>query len=158
VCEYNKVKRNFQELQKATGVEIIEVGEDFKINLASELSAIAERHGIEMFSCCSDYLAGGRIKKAHCIDGSIIEKLFFPEGFQYTEKPTRAECGCIESIDIGTYDTCPHGCVYCYANANKSRAYESFRKHDKDSAFLGYGKSESDRWLMEIASGDWLVS
>jgi len=158
VCEYNKVRRNFQELQKATGVEIIEVGEDFKINLANELSAIAERHGIEMFSCCSDYLAGGRIKKAHCIDGSIIEKLFFPEGFQYTEKPTRAECGCIESIDIGTYDTCPHGCVYCYANANKSRAYESFRKHDKDSTFLGYGKSESDRWLMEIASGDRLVS
>jgi hypothetical protein len=150
VCEYNKVKRNFQELQKATGVEIIEVGEDFKINLANELATIAERHGIEMFSCCSDYLAAGRIKKAHCIDGSIIEKLFFPEGFQYTEKPTRAECGCTESTDIGTYDTCPHGCIYCYANANKSRAYESFRKHDKDSAFLGYGKSESDRCLAEV--------
>lgn len=158
VCEYNKVRRNFQELQKATGVEIIEVGEDFKINLANELATIAERHGIQMFSCCGDYLVNDQIKKAHCIDGSIIEKLFFPEGFQYTEKPTRVECGCIESIDIGTYDTCPHGCVYCYANANKSGAYESFARHDKDSAFLGYGKSESDRWLMEIASGDWLVS
>jgi hypothetical protein len=150
VCEYNKVKRNFQELQKATGVEIIEVGEDFKINLANEMSAIAERHGIQMFSCCGDYLVNDQIKKAHCIDGGIIEELFCPEGLQYTEKPTRDQCGCTESTDIGTYDTCPHGCIYCYANANKSRAYESFRKHDKDSAFLGYGKSESDRWLAEV--------
>ncbi len=150
VCEYNKVRRNFQELQKSTGVEIIEVGEDFKINVANELATIAERHGIQMFSCCGDYLVNDQIKKAHCIDGGIIEELFHPQGLQYTEKPTRDQCGCTESTDIGTYDTCPHGCIYCYANANKSRAYESFRKHDKDSAFLGYRKSESDRWLAEV--------
>ncbi len=157
VCEYNKVKRNFQQLQETTGVQIIEFGKDFKIDLANELAAIAERHGIQMFSCCGDYLVGDRIKKAHCIDGSIIEKLFFPNGFQYMEKPTRPECGCAESIDIGTYDTCPHGCVYCYANAHKSKAYQAFAGHDKDSAFLGYSKSESDRWLAEIRAGERLI-
>jgi len=83
--------------------------------------------------------------------------LFFPDGLQYKEKPTRKECGCTESTDIGTYDTCPHGCVYCYANMNKQQARRAFHKHDKESAFLGYSKSESDKWLALAATGGKLV-
>ncbi len=150
VTEYNKVKRNFEEFQKSKDLTITDRSADFKIELANELAAIAGRFGIEMFSCCGDNLIGERIKKAHCIDGSIIESLFFPEGLQYSQKPTRKDCGCTESTDIGTYDTCPHGCVYCYANANKRKAYNAFSTHDKDSAFLGYSKSESDRWIAQI--------
>jgi histone acetyltransferase (RNA polymerase elongator complex component) len=115
------------------------------------LSEIAKRHGMRMFSCCGDYLVNDRIQKGHCIDGSVIESLFFTEGLAYKEKPTRKECGCTESADIGTYDTCPHGCVYCYANMNKRRAVESFRNHDEDSAFLGYSKSQSDKWLALVS-------
>jgi len=152
VTEYNKVKRNFDELQRTTNLKITDSREDFKIELANELAVIAKRYGIRMFSCCGDYLVGGRIKRAHCIDGSIIESLFFPEGLSYKEKPTRDQCGCTESTDIGTYDTCPHGCVYCYANVNKHKAHKAFRNHNKDSAFLGYSKSESDRWLAEMQS------
>jgi hypothetical protein len=151
VTEYNKVKRNFEELQKSTGVKIINCGKDFKINVANQLADIAESHGIQMFSCCGDYLVNDKVKKAHCIDGAIIEELFYPDGLQYKEKPTRDQCGCTESTDIGTYDTCPHGCVYCYANANKLDAYDAFRNHDRNSAFLGYSKSDSDRWLAEIS-------
>ena len=103
-----------------------------------------------MYSCCGDYLVNDKIKKAHCIDGSIIEQLFFPEGLRYTEKPTRKECGCTESTDIGTYDTCPHGCVYCYANTNKRKAYKAFRNHDRESAFLGCSRTESGKWLAEM--------
>lgn len=150
VTEYSKVKCNFVELQRTQGVRVIESGENFKVDLANELATIAGRYGIRMFSCCGDYLVGGAISKAHCIDGSLIEQLFYPEGLQYTEKPTRKQCGCAESTDIGTYDTCPHGCVYCYANVNKQKAYKAFHNHDKDSVFLGYSKSESERWLEEI--------
>lgn len=150
VTEYGKVKRNFEELERTVGVNITSCSEDFKIDLASELSDIAKRHGMRMFSCCGDYLVNDDIKKGHCIDGSVIESLFFPEGLTYKEKPTRKECGCSESTDIGTYGTCPHGCVYCYANVNKYRATESFRKHDINSAFLGYSRFQSDKWLAEI--------
>jgi hypothetical protein len=150
VTEYGKVKRNFEQLERATGVKIISCSEDFKIDLANELSGIAVLHGMQMFSCCGDYLINDSIQKGHCIDGSVIEKLFFPEGLVYRQKPTRAECGCTESTDIGTYDTCPHGCVYCYANVNKYRACKAFENHDKEAAFLGYSRSESDKWLAEI--------
>lgn len=150
VTEYNKVNRNFEELQRAKGVIATDCTADFKIELANELAAIAERYGIEMLSCCGDYLVGEKIKKAHCIDGSVIESLFFPKGLLYNEKPTRSECGCTESIDIGAYDSCPHGCVYCYANSNKPTAYEAFKNHNKNSAFLGCNKSQSDRFLAEV--------
>jgi hypothetical protein len=150
VTEYEKVKRNLAELERTHKVKIIDTSINFKIELANELANIAQRYGIEMFSCCGDYLVGEKIKKAHCVDGGIIESLFFPEGLRYIEKPTRKECGCTESIDIGAYDTCPHGCVYCYANVNKGLTYQAFRNHDKQSAFLGYTKSQSDRFLTEI--------
>jgi len=157
VIEYNKVKRNFAGLEKQKGVKIINWSYDRKIELANKLAAIAERYGIEMFSCCGDYLvegsrkAGGqRIKKAHCIDGVIIEQLFFPNGFSCRDKPTRKQCGCTESTDIGAYDTCPHGCVYCYANANKQKTFEAAVRHETNSAFLGHSKSESDKWIAEI--------
>jgi hypothetical protein len=151
VTEYGKVKSNFGELGRTTGVKITSCSEDFKIDLANELSEIANRHGMRMFSCCGDYLVNDHIQKGHCIDGSVIESLFFPEGLTYKEKPTRAECGCTESTDIGTYDTCPHGCIYCYANINKHRAYKVFENHDKESAFLGYSKSKSDKWLALVS-------
>jgi len=150
VTEYGKVKRNFEELEKTAGVKITNCSEDFKIDMANEFSQIAKRHGMPMFSCCGDNLVNEGIQKGNRIDGSVIESLFFPEGFAYKEKPTRKECGCTESSDMGTYDTCPHGCVYCYANVNKRRAVKLFRNHDKDSAFLGYSRSQSDKWLAEI--------
>jgi hypothetical protein len=148
VTKYGKVIRNFEELERTSGVKITKYSENFKIEMAGELAAIAERHGIRMFSCCGDYLLGEKTQKGHCIDGAVIEQLFFPGGFQWREKPTRQECGCTESSDIGAYDTCPHGCVYCYANINKRKAAAAYRNHEKDSAFLGYSKADSDRWLI----------
>jgi len=153
VTEYGKVKRNFEELERASGIKIAKCSTAFKIDLANELSEIAKHHGMRMFSCCGDYLVNDGIRKGHCIEGSVVESLFFPEGLAYKEKPTRAQCGCTESSDIGTYDTCPHGCIYCYANVNKQRACKAFENHDKESAFLGYSKSKSDKWLAEIQNG-----
>jgi hypothetical protein len=154
VTNYSKVKRNFEELERTTGVRIVDCSEDFKIDLANELAGIAKRHGIGMYSCCGDYLtATGQIEKAHCIDGRVIESLFFPNGLNYRDKPIRNECGCTESSDIGAYDTCPHGCVYCYANIHKRKAHKAFDRHEKDSAFLGHSKASSDAWLEEIRGG-----
>ncbi len=147
---YKKVERNFGDFTSSTGITIPHCSDDFKIDLANELAQIAQSHGIRMYSCCGDYLTGGKIQKAHCIDGNVIQSLFFPDGFSFKEKPTRDQCGCTESTDIGKYDTCPHGCLYCYANTNKQRAQKAYKNHDKYSAFLGYSKSDSDKWLTEL--------
>ena len=42
----------------------------------------------------------------------------------------RAVCLCVPCKDVGQYDTCPHGCVYCYANTSPATAARNFRLHD----------------------------
>jgi len=121
VALYGKVRRNFKDLERAHGVQVNEPSEQMRIDLTNRLAEIAPRRGITMHSCCGDYLLGEEIHKAHCIDGALIERLSGPSETPYKDKGTRAECGCTESTDIGTYDTCPHGCVYCYANATSGR-------------------------------------
>lgn len=146
---YGKVRRNIAIFKKEKGVEITDPHSDFRIDLANQLAEIAYQHGITMNSCCGDYLVGGKIEKAHCVDGDVIGGLFFNDHYFFKPKPSRPECGCAESTDIGAYDTCPGGCIYCYANANKQKARGGYEKHDPGSAFLGYSCEESKKWIEE---------
>lgn len=148
--QYGKVARNFQRFESEHGIRFTDPPMPERIELARRLTNIAAAHGIEMFTCCGDYLIDDRIKKAHCVDGEVISRLYYKGSWQGIERPTRKECGCTESTDIGKYDTCPHGCVYCYANINKDQADKSFKAHDPSSAFLGYTKAESDRFVEDI--------
>ena len=45
------------------------------------------------------------------------------------DKGQRQFCGCIVSKDIGEYNTCPHLCEYCYANASKEVAVRNYNQH-----------------------------
>ena len=138
---YGKVKRNFAIFEKENGFPILDPDEEFKIVLANRLAEIADQHGISMNSCCGDYLVGGKIKKAHCVDGDVIGRLFYQGNYSYKLKPSRAECGCAESTDIGAYDTCPNGCIYCYATVNQQKARYAHAKHDPRFDFLGNASS-----------------
>jgi DNA repair photolyase len=51
-------------------------------------------------------------------------------------KGNRAECGCYERRDIGAYDTCPMGCVYCYAVKDGEVAKRKLREHDLEAECL----------------------
>jgi hypothetical protein len=127
---YAKVARNIAKLRDESGVHVCEIPDDQRLELAGMMADIACRHGIEMHSCCGEYLLDSRIKKAHCVDAPLLHRLFPDRLLSVKERPTRRECGCYESKDIGAYDTCPHGCVYCYANLNKAIAQTRQSTHN----------------------------
>jgi hypothetical protein len=107
------------------------------MELIMDLAEIARESGIQMKSCAHDFLVGGEVTKASCIDpeylAGIVESNIRLSALQDLKKtPTREDCGCFASKDIGAYDTCGHGCAYCYANANPERALHNLNRirHD----------------------------
>ena len=133
---YSKVVRNTERLQAETGVVCQNPPLDDRLELAGKLARIAAEHGIELYACCSDSLASGPIRKASCVDGELLMRLYPDRVGPVSLRPTRRECGCYESKDIGAYDTCPHGCVYCYANCNKEAAMRRWREHEPEAESL----------------------
>ncbi len=84
------------------------------------LSNIAESCGLNLYVCSQDFLADvPGIRPSACIDGRFLRECH-PEGAPVSvqkDRSQRRECRCTESVDIGSYaQTCPHSCIYCYAN------------------------------------------
>lgn len=82
-----------------------------------EMQAIADQHKVHLFSCCNDLLVGNGIQKGRCINGELLNNLG-NRSVTRAAAPSREDCGCTRSVDIGDYDMqpCPTGCIYCYAN------------------------------------------
>jgi len=124
--------------------------------LAEEMALVAADHGISFQSCAHDLLVSERIGKARCIDPvKLAEVVDSTERHRALGKlklvPSRRECGCAESRDIGAYDTCGHGCVYCYANAEPIAARSNVRMISSESDCLALrsnsGAKRTDRAL-----------
>jgi hypothetical protein len=72
---------------------------------------------------------------ARCIDADRLSQVA-GRPIAAPEKGNRPGCACHQSRDIGDYDTCPHGCVYCYAVRTPALARRRYRAHDPASPFL----------------------
>jgi len=114
---YGKVQRRFEYLSKVHSINFIKPTIGEQIDFARELAVIANDYGIKIYTCCEDDVArASGISKGHCIDAELLQRLYPDRQFTDEIKPTRKGCGCYASRDIGTYNSCRHHCVYCYAN------------------------------------------
>jgi len=115
---YRKMMNN---LKRYTDHALAPITMDEQRTYAERLAIRAATYGIRLLACCNDHLLSHAVGKARCIDGAKLSLLF---GAVLDTRPaaSRKECGCTKSIDIGAYDTCGHGCVYCYANTDQERA------------------------------------
>jgi DNA repair photolyase len=129
-------KKVLASLKKNTDRIMPELSREKKREYALRLAQRAAQYGIRILSCCNDYLLSKEIQKASCIDGRQLSNIFSTP-IDTRPAATRKECGCTKSIDIGAYDTCAHGCLYCYANADPERGKSAYLRHDPAWNALG---------------------
>lgn len=114
-------------------------------NIATCLSKIAVKYDMKMDTCSETIdLEDLNITHAKCIDNRLIEKII---GFKIDvdkDKTQRSECGCVASVDIGTYNTCLNGCKYCYATYSYKTVEKNHSLHDPLSPLLFGSLSKDD--------------
>lgn len=132
-----------------TGMEKLKLEEkDEKrlINFSAKIQEIASANGIEVFSCAEKIdLSGCGIKHGSCIDKSIIEEIIGCKIDVSKDKNQRGECGCVESVDVGIYNTCLNGCKYCYANNSEKMVCNNVKKCDVNSPLLCGNIEDADK-------------
>lgn len=136
---YKKVLRNLNRVENEMNIKFYDVSanEDQINRISSYLSEIAHNNSIQIFSCAEEYdLSGCGIEHGKCIDDGLLKDLFGVALNVQKDKHQREACGCVQSQDIGQYNSCIHDCVYCYANYNKNVAHRNKSLHDPDSPFL----------------------
>lgn len=105
--------------------------------LARGLGEIAGENGILIQTCGTngDYSRYG-IHPSGCMTLEILGRANGVAFRNRKHRGMRHGCHCIESRDIGAYDSCLNGCKYCYANQTPQKARDNFRLHDPDSPLL----------------------
>ena len=152
IAVYKKVAANMAR----GGVQAREFTPDEMEEMAAGIGSLVKEWGIAAGTCgeLRDLDRYG-IEHNRCVDDRLIMKCFHHDralmefiGARYVEpdmfaNPSggwvldeyrkdggqRKACGCIMSKDIGEYNTCPHLCHYCYANANNAAALENWKRH-----------------------------
>lgn len=126
---YQKTLRNMEKAAKEHGFTWSDPGDEWKKALATELASIASAHSIRLTVCSQPQFIMPGCYEARCVDADRLADVV-GSPVKACLKGNRKECGCFESRDIGEYDTCPHGCVYCYAVRNQDLARSRFKQHD----------------------------
>jgi hypothetical protein len=72
---------------------------------------------IRAATCAEEIHCSKLIEVNRCIDPILLRKLGVDniDPTNAKDKSQRRTCWCIPSVDIGTYHTCKHECIYCYA-------------------------------------------
>lgn len=105
--------------------------------MGERLFRISQNHGFAIKTCSEQIdLSSVGIEHAKCVDGQLISSIIGKPILAKKDKNQREVCGCMESIDIGAYNTCKHGCLYCYANFSDNAVKNNLLKHDPYSPML----------------------
>ena len=148
----NRVMISFQDFYKKTKGRLakLEIEEGYQFQdwidpanqsdlhtLSNAIETVCRQIGIVPMTCSEmiDLNQYG-IKHGACIDKAYMEEVFNLPLSGTKDKYQRAECGCMEAEEMGSYDTCPFGCVYCYAVRSEKLVQTNRQKHDPTSPYL----------------------
>ena len=111
--------------------------EDMLLDFAGKLSRIAKDNGMVIATCAEKIdLSSVGIEHNACIDKEMVERIAGGTLTIKKDPNQREECGCVSSIDIGTYNSCANGCKYCYANYSPECVRTNMKRYAPMSEIL----------------------
>lgn len=126
---YEKTKRNFPQARSVTEAQQEQLIETF--------SKIAAAKGIQIHLCCEDRaLTRANVDADGCLSQTVLERAIGSALHVPKKKMARDACSCLLGADIGMYNTCGHGCLYCYANYDNESVRANRKLHDPASPLL----------------------
>ncbi|MDE7270329.1 MAG: DUF1848 domain-containing protein, partial [Acetatifactor sp.] len=119
---YEKTKRNFR------GIRSVTAGEQER--LIAGFSQIAKANGMQIHLCCENAgLVRENVDADGCMSKAVLEKALGCRLNVPKKRLARSECSWLLGADIGAYNTCGHGCLYCYANYSKETVMRNMKLH-----------------------------
>jgi hypothetical protein len=132
---YRKTGRNLAAAAAAHGFTWSDPEISEKRAILQDMAQVAGDFGMAATVCSQPDLTAGSLAPARCVDARRLSDVA-GHPIAARQKGNRPGCLCAESRDIGAYDTCPHGCVYCYAVADRRTALDRYRSHAPASELL----------------------
>jgi hypothetical protein len=133
---YRKTEHNLAKLAAGTNLTWEDPADETKRDTFLTLARIARENAMRLTLCAQPAFAGEALPAARCIDADRLSDVAGAP-IEAAERGNRPGCACHASVDIGDYDTCPQGCVYCYAVGSRTTAQRRHRAHDAAREFLG---------------------
>lgn len=137
IDDYKNVRKNYNILRYR------ELSEDDYKEIGTFFSSVAKEHGMTVQTCAEKR----NLVEYGFIEGECIshEVAYILTGKKFKSQKIRpnANCHCVETVDIGEYNTCSHLCKYCYANFDEDKIKENRKLHDVNSPLL-IGHLEDD--------------
>ncbi len=103
--------------KKIPDFEFFAQDEKIKLEVVQDMVDLASLYGVQLYSCSNDNLLRvSGLRKGQCINGRLLNRLGH-EKVSEQQSPSRTDCGCTLSVDVGDYarTRCKYKCLYCYA-------------------------------------------
>ncbi|SEP39773.1 DUF1848 domain-containing protein [Propionispora vibrioides] len=147
-CVFSYVDVYGKHKGRQEGAAIVELEDEARQTIARGFADIARENRLILQVCVEDLdRQRYNISEAACIDREIIETV---TGYKLKPKKDnnqRSGCRCLESVDIGAYNSCRHGCNYCYAVDDDYGACKNSVYHQIHSPLL----------LGQVEAGDRII-
>jgi len=133
---YAFVEERINPVLESTGDKLAPWAFDRKAELLAHLGRIASSYGIRPEICAQpDVADAAGLHKSSCMDLDLLKQAI-PNIRKLPKKPTRKNCNCHETKDIGNFNTCDNDCLYCSANKRLDKDASVVSRIDPKSVWL----------------------
>lgn len=119
VDDYKNVRNNHLDYHEPSNEEYLKLKEAF------------EKNDMKIVSCMENKYHIGDEK-----DCCISIKYAFERTGKFFKEWKARDCHCVNMVDVGAYNSCLHGCKYCYANFDSKQIVSNYKMHDVNSSLL----------------------